>query len=237
MKPKSCDNAASDWALKLFSLSPIKQRKLSKILKYAGDFKDKVCLDIGSDNGVISLLLRRRGGVWHSADLIEETVKSIESLVGERVFQLKDGEATPYPDSYFDLIVVVDYLEHIENDRAFVKEMWRILKDGGAAVFNVPNPKRGVVRWLKEALGQDDAAHGHLRSGYTIQDLNNLLAGYFTVVEHEEYSRAFSELADTAITFALDLIKGKRSRKGTLVTGSDFKRYSKSLFLYKIIYP
>ena len=42
------------------------------------------CLDLGSDNGVVSLLLRERGGSWASGDLTEEAVASIRSLVARR---------------------------------------------------------------------------------------------------------------------------------------------------------
>ena len=46
------------WALSLFSKSPLKQRKFEQILKYAGVGFEGNCLDLGSDNGVISFLLR-----------------------------------------------------------------------------------------------------------------------------------------------------------------------------------
>ena len=50
------------------------------------------CLDLGSDNGVVSLLLRRRGGRWASADLAPEAVESIRALV-ETDVHLVDGGA------------------------------------------------------------------------------------------------------------------------------------------------
>lgn len=38
----------------------------------------------------------------------------------------------------FDAIVCIHVLEHIEDDGAAIREMWRVLKPGGWAVVNVP---------------------------------------------------------------------------------------------------
>ena len=59
------------WALALFRKSVLKQRKLAEIERALGPTGDERCLDLGSDNGVISLLLRRSGGRWASADLTQ----------------------------------------------------------------------------------------------------------------------------------------------------------------------
>ena len=67
-----------DFAIKLFKKSPLKQRKFNVIKKLLPNYNDKECLDIGSDNGVISYLLRKNGGKWSSADLVPETVMLIK---------------------------------------------------------------------------------------------------------------------------------------------------------------
>ena len=62
-------SADSDWALALFNRSVLKQAKFRQIASLLDDPAGKTNLDIGADNGVISYLLRQRGGTWHSADL------------------------------------------------------------------------------------------------------------------------------------------------------------------------
>jgi len=228
---------AREWPIKLFKKSPLKQKKLEMITSLIGDVDGKICLDIGSDNGVISFFLRERGGEWYSADLIAETVDSIRALVGERVHQI-DGRTTPYNDNQFDVVIIVDFLEHIESDSEFIEELYRVLKPGGTLVVNVPNPRQGVMRWLKSRLGQTDEAHGHVRPGYSTDALRELLGHKFTIQSSASYSRLFSDLVDTGITFALDLLKkGGRSKKGTVVTGDDLGRLKKSFTLYSILYP
>ena len=102
------EDAKTQWALDLFNVSPLKQEKLKQISALIPSVEGKTCLDIGSDNGVVSLLLRKIGGQWKSADLLEKTVASIKSLVGERVFQI-DANKVPFKDGEFDLVIVVDF--------------------------------------------------------------------------------------------------------------------------------
>ena len=51
--------AGEPWALRLFRKSVLKQRKLREIHGLLGPTEGLRCLDLGSDNGVVSLLLRR----------------------------------------------------------------------------------------------------------------------------------------------------------------------------------
>jgi SAM-dependent methyltransferase len=81
--------------------------------------------------------------------------------VREDVYQL-DGAHTPFPDAAFDQVVVVDYLEHIEDDAGFAAELARILKPGGSVIINVPHIKpRSLVNRLRHAVGLTDEWHGH----------------------------------------------------------------------------
>ena len=57
------------WPKALFRRSVLKQRKLAELVAMLGPTAHLRCLDLGSDNGVISLLLRERGGSWASGDL------------------------------------------------------------------------------------------------------------------------------------------------------------------------
>ena len=82
------DVSEADWAVSLFRRSVLKQAKFRRIESLLDEPSGRTNLDIGADNGVISYLLRQRGGRWYSADLDERAVESIRQLVRSDVYQL-----------------------------------------------------------------------------------------------------------------------------------------------------
>lgn len=227
-----------DWPIRLFSKSVLKQRKFKEITELLGDTDQLHCLDIGSDNGVISYLLRERRGTWKSADLDPKAIQSIRELVKYDVFQI-DGRRTPFQDNEFDRVAIIDFLEHIQTDREFIEELFRVIKPGGELIVNVPHAKNSLLRKFRRAIGQTDEAHGHLRPGYTVDELAALMMGKFTIVSYKTYSKFFSECIDTLISFVFRLFKNRdqSSRKGLLVTGQDLRQHKKIFGIYRMIYP
>ena len=228
--------AARDWAVALFRRSVLKQRKLAEVFDMLGPTAGLRCLDLGSDNGVVSLLLREAGGEWSSGDLTEEAVASIRSLVGEGV-HLVNGDRLGFPDASFDRVAVVDMLEHVSDDAAFAAELARVTRPGGLLVVNTPHLKRTALRRLRHALGQTDEKHGHLRPGYTPERLRELLLSGFTLERHRTYSRFFSEAVDTALNWGMERLGKKASAKGMVVTEDDLARHRRTFRAYSAIYP
>jgi SAM-dependent methyltransferase len=214
----------------------LKQRKLAEITAMLGPTTGLRCLDLGSDNGVVSLMLRKSGGDWASADLTEEAVASIRGLVGSDVHRV-DSSALPFLDGEFDRVVVVDMLEHAPDEGAFVSELARVTKPDGRLIVNTPHLKKTALKRLRNALGQTDEKHGHLRPGYTATRLRELLAPAFSLDAHHTYSRFFSELVDTGIQWGVERLGKKGSAKGLVVTGDDVNRHRKLFRAYSAVYP
>jgi SAM-dependent methyltransferase len=233
--------AETEWALALFRKSVLKQAKLRRILELLDDPTGKINLDIGADNGVISYLLRQRGGRWSSADLDERAVASIRQLVGTDVYLL-DGATLPFRDGSFDQVVVVDYLEHIADDRAFARELERVLTPGGTVIINVPHVQpRSPLNSFRHRIGLTDAWHGHLRPGYTEASLRETLGPRFRIERVVTYSRFGSELVDTVLNGTYEVMRKRKggggSSKGTVVTQSDLHRHRRQFRMLSVLYP
>ncbi len=175
------DLVSAELALALFQKSVLKQAKYRRITALLDDPVGQRCLDIGADNGVISSpapASRRPMGQRRSRRAHGGVIRE---LVGDDVHQL-DGARTPFADQAFDQVVVVDYLEHIADERRFAEELARILKPGGRVIINVPHLKpRSLLNRVRHAIGLTDEWHGHLRPGYSLEGLRALLGPRFTI--------------------------------------------------------
>ena len=232
------DSRFADWHIRMFNKSLLKQAKLKQIVHLLGPTGGMTCLDIGSDNGVISYQLRKHGGTWHSTDKSPKAVESIRRLVQTNVTEVKGGKL-PYEDGKFDAVVIVDMLEHLQDDLSFIEECHRVLKQSGYLVVNVPNKKFSVLRPIRKLLGLTDAWHGHVRSGYTESELFDVLKDGFDVQEVRTYSRFFVESVDTVIQFASLYLSGDKEGgdKGVMIDESDFRRLQNSFRFYSFVYP
>lgn len=230
--------SAASEALAIYRRSVLKQQKMREIFRLLGPVQGRRCLDLGSDNGIASLLLRRQGGTWASADLDPGAVEAIRALVGTEVYQLH-GPLLPFEDQSFDVIVVVDYLEHLEDDRTATRELGRVIRPGGRLIVNVPADRSGTrLTRLRHRLGLTDAWHGHVRPGYTIGQLRERLHPWFLVERVRSYGRAPSEAVDTALN-AVNLRQhgGGHGTKGPVITPRDLALRPGRLRLLSALYP
>jgi SAM-dependent methyltransferase len=229
------------WAEWLFRRSILKQLKFEKICQLLGPVGDQNCLDIGSDNGVISYKLRQRGGRWSSADLDPRSVRALRELVQERVYAI-DANRTSFQDAEFDMVVIVDFLEHIPDDAAFMVELSRILRPGGTLIVNAPLVRDSwLVRW-RDSVGLTDELHGHLRRGYTPESLRDLASrGGFEVERIETHTRTISKFMDSLMVWALSrLLKGdggKGASRGLVVRRRHLDHHRWASGLYALVYP
>lgn len=241
------EDPAAVWARELYRLSVQKQEKLAAITRVLGVVEGATCLDVGGDNGVISYMLRGIGGTWHSVDLDAATVEAIQSIVRKRVRRMR-GTSLPFEDATFDVVVVVDLLEHLEDDRAFVAELRRVLVPGGRLVVNVPRRRTtSLLHRIRERLGIGDERHGHVRPGYTREELEALLAPEFRVEAEDGYSHWPLESLDVLLNAAYALIRGvdadeerawgAESDKGALVTVADWDRHQKKFRILRALRP
>lgn len=94
-------------------------------------------LDIGSGGGQLLQLIARR----YSLDPFAcDYTAGLMELPGQKVDVVDLNRAPlPYPENRFALVTCVETIEHVENFRALLREIHRVLKPGGLAVISTPN--------------------------------------------------------------------------------------------------
>jgi SAM-dependent methyltransferase len=116
-----------------------RQHTLAELRRWLGT-NAPVIMDIGCSSGsMLKLLLREfRPGNILGADYVRRPLEVLAgTLPGVPLLQF-DLTACPLPDSSLDGIVLLNVLEHIENDDAALAQVARILKPGGIAIIEVP---------------------------------------------------------------------------------------------------
>ncbi len=111
-------------------------------------------LDAGCGSGRNMVDLARHGEV--TGVELSETAATLAR--GRDVGEVVEGSVMemPFAPASFDLAVCLDVIEHLEDDRAALRELRRVLAPGGALLVTVP-----AYQWLWS--GHDEINHHHRR--------------------------------------------------------------------------
>lgn len=101
---------------------------------------------------------------------------------GHQELILGSGTAIPVRSQQFDGALSLDTVEHIDDDRRVMEELFRVLKPGGVAVISVP-----AYQWL---WGPHDVALMHYRR-YTARQFKRLAGATGFAIEQCSYSVFF----------------------------------------------
>ncbi|MGQ9560884.1 MAG: methyltransferase domain-containing protein [Candidatus Oleimicrobiaceae bacterium] len=233
------------WQLQMFRRSLKKRAKMQTLLRMLPDLHGKRCMDItcGDNTGSLNYYFRAHGGWWVSADLEGRNLPVMMSLLHGRVLHL-DERHFSFPDNCFDVVVSIDCLEHLEDEEPFLAELYRVTKPGGTAIVTVPNgDRRLAANKLKNLIGMTPEKYGHVRPGYTHQQLaEKVKAAGFRVSGRAGYSRFFMESLELAINALYVLVMNKdkaQAPDGVIAPTSqeELKSHGLSYKLYGLLYP
>ncbi len=113
------------------------QRRLDMISRVAEERIHGIVLENGCGVG---MYVEKLAGLGARVIGLEYDVeRAVEARSRSKEIINAAGEFIPLPTSTFDLILSHEVIEHVQDDRAAVKEMVRVLKPGGRAVIFCPN--------------------------------------------------------------------------------------------------
>lgn len=107
--------------------------------------QDMRVLNIGVGDGSLELLASAKGvDIW-ALDPGERAIERLRKTLclGEKA-QVGYSQKMPFPDEYFDCVVMSEVLEHLDDDvfAATLDEVYRVLKSNGLFIGTVPARER-----------------------------------------------------------------------------------------------
>jgi len=132
---------------------------------------NKEILDLFCGDGFGSEIISKTAKLVYGIDYSEEAIQYAKSLHQHSNITYLVDKFPPIrlADNSFDVVIGLEAIEHVENDKKFLEESRRVLRPEGFLIICTPifNPKIGVGRW-------------HARE-YCENDFRNLLSSYFKI--------------------------------------------------------
>jgi 2-polyprenyl-3-methyl-5-hydroxy-6-metoxy-1,4-benzoquinol methylase len=100
-------------------------------------------LDVGCGRGQLWPFVQQRFDRYFGADVVQ-----YEGFPAEGMFHKVDLDTgrVPLPDGVADVVAAVETIEHLENPRAFFRELVRLARPGGWVLVTTPNQ----LSWLSK---------------------------------------------------------------------------------------
>lgn len=201
-KKKSLDDLKLSEAIIQRYLSPPQETAYS--LEYAyhllGDVRGKTVLDYGCGAGENSVLIASHGGnpvgVDISPDLIEIADKRMKQH-GYENYEFKVGSAheLPLEDESVDIVFGMAILHHLDLSLSS-KEIFRVLKKGGRAIFSEPVRNSKLIWFVRSLIPYQSPDVSPFERPLTDAELNEFAAP-FSAFESRAFSLPFVNLIET----------------------------------------
>ncbi|MGH9197885.1 MAG: class I SAM-dependent methyltransferase [Acidimicrobiia bacterium] len=121
-----------------------------------GDVARKAVLDFGCGSGVHTLLLARRGADVLAFDISRDLIEiarrrlAVNGLGSARFF-VSSAHDLALADASVDLVLGVAILHHLELTRV-ARELKRILRTGGRAIFQEPVRNSKMIQFVRDLI-------------------------------------------------------------------------------------
>jgi 2-polyprenyl-3-methyl-5-hydroxy-6-metoxy-1,4-benzoquinol methylase len=116
---------------------PLYRYILSRLNRFAK--KDKKLLDIGSGLGVFLRIARENGWEPYGVEISGGGVKYAKEVFGLKNIFKGYLEESEFPGNHFDVITLLDVLEHVSDPLSLLKKIYYYLKENGAVFIHIPN--------------------------------------------------------------------------------------------------
>ena len=142
------------WVRTLKNLVPGRLKWFDRQIDWTG----KTVLDLGCAGGFMAEALTERGARVTGIDPAERAIEAARahaSRQGHAIrYDVGVGEALPYGDAAFDIVVCVDVLEHVRDLGEVLAEVARVLRPGGVFLYDTIN-RNPLARFAAITVAED----------------------------------------------------------------------------------
>lgn len=134
------------------------------------------CLEVGGGAGEFAEILRSKGFSVSLVDLSNANVARAEDAGFDSLqVDLNEG-LEPFPTGAFDVVSMLEIIEHVVKAEFLLGEVRRVLRPGGVLILSTPNHA-----WFRErvaaVLGRPPTAEGYHYRFFTVASLRKILIG------------------------------------------------------------
>jgi SAM-dependent methyltransferase len=192
--------------------------------------KDYKVLDIGCATGGFLDYLDSKG--FKNLSGIDPIVKYVYRAKSKHNIKIGSAESIPFKDKTFNLVVMDQVMEHLADPKQAIKEVKRVLVDGGLLCLGIPDASRYKKNYFFDFfwfLMREHIQH------FDIEHLK-LLAGIegFELLSYSEFETPMMSkkmiLPNLNIVFRLTGVKNKLDFKDCFKLKKEIKQYIKDDF-------
>ena len=174
-------------------LTTLQTSKLTDRQKWAYAWlpQSEVVVDIGCSNSALVELLPDKSKYTIGIDVDIDALKSISKRSAKLQLIHAQAESLPLKTEFAEVVLLLDVLEHTQDEKMVISEAHRILKPNGLLIMSIPN--KGLFSFLdpqnlshRIKAGNKKIVHRH----YSEKDIRRLLFRIFTV-ETKHYGGLF----------------------------------------------
>ena len=133
-------------------------------------------LDVGCHGGTFTKVVLSKIGSKeiYGIDISHSAIQYAQKKIPFGKFKVADAAKLPYVNNFFDAVICLEVLEHVDNPSRVLAEIYRVLKKGGYTIILVPSDNRLFkIVWFLWTLCYPVWKHAHVQSfqNSTLEDL------------------------------------------------------------------
>jgi 2-polyprenyl-3-methyl-5-hydroxy-6-metoxy-1,4-benzoquinol methylase len=218
------------WRERRINQERYQAERIGMLAGAAGPLEGLRLLDLGAGMGGFAVAAALAGarvtaGEYNPAYCGIISLRAARHGLALPVFNVA-GEALPFPDRAFDAVTAWDVLEHVQDPRAVLAELARVLRPGGHALITAINRRAWVdphyhiagLNWLPRPLAEAVIAwRGRSKAGAAFRDMQRLSEMHY--FHYSELVRICQDLG-----FRVRDLREEQLRAGTFVSRKASRR-------------